>query len=340
MPPSTATQVRWAHRGEAAAKIQAGHRGKVAQCKLMQRKLMMAHAVAEAAELSETASQELALAPEAAQAVAAPMAPDAMTAWKSAAYNRRHFTAEYLLQSVESGAIAPLSGRWLISLWKGDGRLKPRQQLPPAAFLSATALRRLASSLGDDYGLLIEKLTRMLLDDILPHERAQRRLKKLPAEAAPLQLTTRVLKELGTADKDALALEATSLFNVSNLLAKAEAERTRREASGISDRVEAAQQLDAPPFDTQLVGKRLEVCWPYKENGQTIKIWASGTVRRVADGINDKSSARAKKILPAGAVLWAWEADPEFDEPAGEKWLVLIPKKWNKHLACAVCMAL
>ena len=186
----------------------------------------------------------------------------------------------------------------------------------------------------------IEKLTRMLLDDILPHERAQRRLKKLPAEAAPPQLTTRVLKELGTADKDALALEATSLFNVSNLLAKAEAERTRREVSGISDRVEAAQQLDAPPFDTQLVGKRLEVCWPYKENGQTIKIWASGTVRRVADGINDKSSARAKKILPAGAVLWAWEADPEFDEPAGEKWLVLIPKKWNKHLACAVCMAL
>ena len=159
VPPSTATQVRWAHRGEAAAKIQAVHRGKVAQCKLMQRKLMMAHAVAEAAELSETASQELALAPEAAQAVAAPMAPDAMTAWKSAAYNRRHFTAEYLLQSVESGAIAPLSGRWLVSLWKGDGRLKPRQQLPPEAFLSATALRRLASSLGDDYGLLFVTLS-------------------------------------------------------------------------------------------------------------------------------------------------------------------------------------
>ena len=79
-------------------------------------------------------------------------------------------------------------------------------------------------------------------------------------------------------------------------LAKAEAERTRREVSGISDRVEAAQQLDAPPFDTQLVGKRLEVCWPYKENGQTIKIWASGTVRRVADGINDKSSARRRRF--------------------------------------------
>ena len=180
----------------------------------------------------------------------------------------------------------------------------------------------------------IEKPTRMLIDDILPHERALRRLKQLPAAAAPPQLTTRVLKELGTADKDALALEATSLFNVSNLLAKAEAERKRREAAGISS-VEAAQQKEAPPFDTRLVGKRLEVCWPYKESGKLVKIWASGTVRRVADGITDKSSARAKKILPAGAVLWAWEADPAYDEPAGEKWLVLIPKKWNKHVQYA-----
>ena len=176
----------------------------------------------------------------------------------------------------------------------------------------------------------------MLIDDLLPHERSLRRLKKLPAEAAPPQLTTRVLKSLGTADKDALALEATSLFNVANLLAKAEVERKRREAAGISDRVEAAQQKDAPPFDIiRLVGKRLEICWPYKENGKIVKIWASGTVRRVADGITDKSSARAKKILPAGALLWAWDADPEYNEPAGEKWLVLIPKKWNKHVQYA-----
>ena len=80
------------------------------------------------------------------------------------------------------------------------------------------------------------------------------------------------------------------------------------------------------------MGKRLEVCWPYKENGKTTRIWASGTVRRVADGLNDKASSRAKKILPAGALLWAWDADPEYDEPAGEKWLVLQPHKWNRHV--------
>ena len=181
----------------------------------------------------------------------------------------------------------------------------------------------------------IEQLRAMLLDDILTHERALRRLKQLPAEAAPPQLNSHVIKSLGTDDPDALELEATSLFNLNNLKAKAEAARERREAAGVSDRWEVRQQKEALSFDTQLVGKRIEVCWPYKENGTTVKIWASGTVKRVADGLVDKASARAKKILPAGALLWAWDADPEYDERAGEKWLMLLPKKWNKQVQYA-----
>ena len=41
-----------------------------------------------------------------------------------------------------------------------------------------------------------------------------------------------------------------------------------------------------------------------------------------------------RTALPAGAVLWAWDADPEFDEVAGEQWLIviLLPEKWNKQL--------
>ena len=64
-----------------------------------------------------------------------------------------------------------------------------------------------------------------------------------------------------------------------------------------------------------------------------VLIWASGRVARVANGLSDRHSERAKTVLPAGMVLWAWEADPEreFDEPAGEKWLALLPKKWNKQ---------
>ena len=57
------------------------------------------------------------------------------------------------------------------------------------------------------------------------------------------------------------------------------------EAAGVADRVEAQQPKRPPKFDTQLVGKRLEVCWPYKKEGKTVKIWASGTVKRIADGL-------------------------------------------------------
>ena len=34
-------------------------------------------------------------------------------------------------------------------------------------------------------------------------------------------------------------------------------------------------------------------------------------------------------------MLWAWDADPEYDEPAGEQWLVLRPDKWNAQVQYA-----
>ena len=91
--------------------------------------------------------------------------------------------------------------------------------------------------------------------------------------------------------------------------------------------------IDPPPFDQALVGKQLEVLWKYTnmETGEPQLIWATGRVARVADGLTDKRSSRAQKILPAGAVLWAWDADPDFGEQAGEQWLMLLPKKWNPH---------
>jgi hypothetical protein len=178
-------------------------------------------------------------------------------------------------------------------------------------------------------------LKAMLLDDILPYEMKLQRKKRLPTEAAPPQLSRRAMKQLGVLDADAARLDQQSIFDTSTLLVKAEAARARREAAGISDGVEARQQLNAPPLDSSLVGKHLEVCWPYKEAGKTRKIWATGVVMRVADGLTDKRSARCKNFLPAGAVLWAWEADPEYDEVAGEEWLFLVPSKWNAHVQYA-----
>ena len=36
-------------------------------------------------------------------------------------------------------------------------------------------------------------------------------------------------------------------------------------------------------------------------------------------------------MLPAGALLWQWEADADFDEAAGEEWRILLPAKWKKQ---------
>ena len=70
-----------------------------------------------------------------------------------------HFGPEALLASVESGAIAPLRGRWLVDWEARNGRVQRRQDLPPEAFFPADELRRLVEALGDDYGLLFVGLS-------------------------------------------------------------------------------------------------------------------------------------------------------------------------------------
>ena len=177
----------------------------------------------------------------------------------------------------------------------------------------------------------VSHLRALLVDAILPHELAERRLKRLPTEAAPPHFTAKDLGQLGTANADALAIKSKALFSTAELKIKAEAEVKRREEAGISDSVERLQPATPPPFDQQLVGKRIEVLWKYfnKDTNEPMLIWATGRVTRVADGLTDTKSARAKKLLPAGAVLWAWDADPDFGEVAGEQWLTLLPKRWN-----------
>ena len=61
-------------------------------------------------------------------------------------------------------------------------------------------------------------------------------------------------------------------------------------------------------------------------------IWSPGRVARVADGLTDQRSARARKILPAGALLWAWDANADFNEREVEMWLILLPDKWNRQV--------
>ena len=182
----------------------------------------------------------------------------------------------------------------------------------------------------------VAHLKKLLIDDIIPEETAERRKNRLPTEAAPPQNLQREHAKLGTVDADAAVIEQRALFSLEELKLKAEAAEQRRIDAGICDDVENQQPLcdgEAPAFDQELVGKWLEVRWRYtRPDGEYMYIWTPGRVLRVADGLNDTKTKLGKALLPAGAVLWGWEADEEFKEQAGEQWLTLLPKKFNQQV--------
>ena len=180
----------------------------------------------------------------------------------------------------------------------------------------------------------VAHLKKLLIEDILPEEMAERRRGSLPTEAAPPQNLKREDVTLGTVDADAAVIERRALFSTEELKRKAELAEQRRIAAGISDAVENEQGLEAPAFDQALVGKWLEVRWRYTDTNtdKYVYIWTPGRVVRVADGLNDMRTKQGKKLMPAGAVLWEWEADPEFNEEVGEKWLTLLPAKFNRQV--------
>jgi hypothetical protein len=138
-----------------------------------------------------------------------------------------------------------------------------------------------------------------LLKDILAHKTAERRLNNLPKEAAPPPLRMRTLKDLGTPSIDAEELAGRvraapqypfpprtrvpilpppshpqALFDADELKEKAEAERRRHVAAGISDDIEDEQPLSAPAF-AAILDKKIEVCWPYVDTSTATPASAS-----------------------------------------------------------------
>ena len=70
-----------------------------------------------------------------------------------------HFDPKALMASIESGAIAALSGRFAAE-WRATGKPLPRRQdLPPEAFFPVEKLRRFVKALGNDWGLLFVALS-------------------------------------------------------------------------------------------------------------------------------------------------------------------------------------
>jgi len=176
-----------------------------------------------------------------------------------------------------------------------------------------------------------------LLEEILVYEMAQRRLQRIPTEAAAPEMKARTMKELGTATCDAQELAAQSLFSVEEVRLAAVAEQLRRDEALEDDPVEREQPSVAPPLDASLVGMRLEVCWKYfsTETGEPLLIWSPGEVLRVADGTSDKASERCRTMLPAGMVLLKWAEDADRKEKETQSWKVLLPQKFNKQVQYA-----
>lgn len=79
-----------------------------------------------------------------------------------------YFEVDALLASVESGAIAPLRGQWLVALHESGGRLERRQDLPAEAFWTADELRQVATMLGDNFGLLFVAVSYRWLESSHP----------------------------------------------------------------------------------------------------------------------------------------------------------------------------
>jgi hypothetical protein len=149
----------------------------------------------------------------------------------------------------------------------------------------------------------------------------------------------KTLKQLGTPTEDSTELTARALCCPEQLAASIARERERREAAGFTDSAQMKQPPKAPPLDSALVGKQLEICWgnyiSTEDNKTRVKMWCAAKVVRVADGESDKSrdgkplSNRAVKLAPRGMVLVEWEPDPDRQEPATTIWYLLDPRKWN-----------
>ena len=72
------------------------------------------------------------------------------------------------------------------------------------------------------------------------------------------------------------------------------------------------------------------------EGGKRTAMLCPCAALRVVDGGSDKGaigkseSSRARKLLPAGAILVQWDPDPDRgEEEATAIWLVLHPDRWN-----------
>lgn len=87
----------------------------------------------------------------------------------------------------------------------------------------------------------------------------------------------------------------------------------------------------APPVDSTLLGKRLEICCDYElEEGGTEARWSAGGVILVSDGTNITIPGKARAKFKKGeAVMMRWDADRAHGEEVSESAARLMQSMWN-----------
>ena len=157
--------------------------------------------------------------------------------------------------------------------------------------------------------------------------------REIPSEPHCPQLARKTLPQLGSPTVKVEELNAKGNDNMASLKAAAKAERRRREADGIGDRVQNRQPIQPPTFDDDIVGKHLEVRYKVdvideesgKPTGEVLFVWWSCEVMRVSDGKVQKIGAHGKQIKgkhPAGHVLLRWERNAKLgEEEETESWM-------------------
>eukprot|EP00965_Chrysotila_dentata_P190689 6174039-Pleurochrysis_carterae.AAC.2 len=144
-----------------------------------------------------------------------------------------------------------------------------------------------------------------------------------------LQQRSRAIPAKPPRTADVVSLDAREVSSSAALELAARATKAQREAKGVGDSVQERQPVSAPILDAGMVGKRVEVLFPYSAPGSAQELlWCAGETLFVVDGTNLPRS----KFKAGKCAMVRWDANPQHDEPVTESPVRLLPTRWIKSV--------
>ena len=126
---------------------------------------------------------------------------------------------------------------------------------------------------------------------------------------------------LGTPTSDIMSLDAKYMDNKEELKQKAVVTMRERESSGVTSIYARMQPFYRPEVE-DLVGRRIDVLYSLKVNGNDVLRWCQGEVLEVCENIS----------IPKVKVAWDPAPDIAGSEEGEVSEKVLMPSLWNKDV--------